>query len=174
MFDVVLARKPSCVEALLGRGIVEFKSSRIEPALAFFESALEADPASATAFCGRGLALQHLGRIDEAKRDFEHALALKPDLPEGHSNLGALQLLLGDFERGWEGYEYRRLGGDLCKAEIPRRWPVWNGEHIAGKKLLVVDEAANGDAIMLARYFPMLADSASTHRRMPPSHAGAS
>jgi len=158
MFDAALARNSRCIEALLGRGIVEFKSARIEPALAFFESAIKADPSSATAFCGRGLALQHLGRIAEARREFEHALALKPDLPEGHSNLGALQLLLGDFERGWEGYEYRRLAGDRCKAEIPRCWPIWNGEAIAGKKLLILDEAANGDAFMLARYFPMLAE----------------
>jgi tetratricopeptide (TPR) repeat protein len=158
MFDRALARNLRCVEALLGRGIVEFKSARIEQALAFFESALEADPSSATGFCGRGLALQYLGRIEEARRDFEYALALKPGLPEGHSNLGALQLLLGDFERGWEGYEYRMLGGERCKADLPRHWPVWNGEDIAGRKLLVLDEAANGDAIMLARYFPMLAD----------------
>jgi tetratricopeptide (TPR) repeat protein len=158
MFDAALARNSRCIEALLGRGIVEFKSTRIEPALAFFESAVKADPSSATAFCGRGLALQHLDRIEEARKDFEHTLALKPDLPEGHSNLGALQLLLGDFEQGWEGYEYRRLAGELCKTEIPQRWPIWNGEAIAGKKLIILDEAANGDAIMLARYFPMLAD----------------
>ena len=75
-------------------------------------------------------------------RDFEHALALKPNLPEGHSNLGALQLLLGDFERGWEGYEYRMLAGDRCKADFPRRRPIWNGEPISGKKLLVVNEVA--------------------------------
>ncbi len=158
MFDAALAQNPISVEALLGRGIVEFKSSRIEEALAFFESALDAEPKSATGLCGRGLAVQHLGRIGEAKRDFERALALKPDLAEGHSNLGALQLLLGDFERGWEGYEYRTIAGDRCKVETPRRWPIWNGEDIAGKKLLVLLEAAHGDAILLARYFPMLAD----------------
>jgi tetratricopeptide (TPR) repeat protein len=157
MFDAALAQNPKCVEGLLGRGIVEFKSARIEPALASFERAIEADPSAARAYCGRGLALQHLGRIDDAKRDFERTLVLKPGLPEGHSNLGALQLLLGDFERGWEGYEYRRIAGDRCKAEAGRRWPVWNGEEIAGKKLLVLEEAAHGDAIMLARYFPMLA-----------------
>jgi len=159
MFDAALARNSGCVEALLGRGIVEFKSARIEPALAFFESALKADPASAVAFCGRGLALQYLGRVEEARRDFEHSLALQPDLAEGHSNLGALQLLLGDFERGWEGYEYRRLATDIYKVDAPPRWPVWGGESIDGKKLLVLSEAAHGDAIMLARYFPMLADN---------------
>lgn len=157
MFDAALAENPECVEGLLGRGIVEFKSARIERALAWFERALAADPSSALAFCGRGLALQHLGRIDDARRDFERALALEPNLPEGRSNLGALQLLLGDFEHGWEGYEYRRIAGDRCKTEQARRWPVWNGEEIAGKKLLVLEEAAHGDAIMLARYFPMLA-----------------
>ncbi len=157
MFDRALAKNPLCVEALLGRGIVEFKSARIEEALQYFTSASEAGPASATAHCGRGLALQELGRFSEAQADFERALALDPELVEGHSNLGALQLLLGDFERGWEGYEYRKLHGDECKTGAKTRWPVWNGEAIAGKKLLVLDEAAHGDIILLARYFPMLA-----------------
>jgi tetratricopeptide (TPR) repeat protein len=156
-FDAALAQKPACVEALLGRGIVDFKSGMSEGALACFEKAILGNPLSPTAFCGRGLALQHLGRIDAAKSDFEHALALQPDFPEGHSNLGALQLLLGDFERGWEGYEFRRIAGDRCKAETEPRFPVWNGEDIAGKKLLVLEEAAHGDAFMLARYFPVLA-----------------
>jgi tetratricopeptide (TPR) repeat protein len=156
MFDAALAEKPECIEALLGRGIVDFKSARIEQSLELFEKAILADPSSETAFCGRGLALQHLGRIEAAKNDFEHALALQPDLAEGHSNLGALQLLLGDFERGWEGYEYRRIAGNrCCKAELEPRFPVWNGEDIAGKKLLILEEAAHGDAFMLARYFPM-------------------
>jgi tetratricopeptide (TPR) repeat protein len=157
MFDAALSEKPTSLEALLGHGIVDFKRARTEGSLAWFEKAIAADPKSATAFCGRGLALQHLGQIEEARSDFEHALALQPDLAEGHSNLGALRLLLGDFERGWEGYEYRRVGGDRCKNEIAPSWPVWNGEDIAGKRLLVLEEAAHGDAFMLARYFPMFA-----------------
>ncbi len=157
MFAGALAENPRCVEALLGLGIVEFKSARTEEALKSFTAALEADPASATAHCGRGLALQELGRFAEAMADFERSLALNPDLVEGHSNLGALQLLLGDFERGWEGYEYRKLWGDECKIDARVLWPVWNGEPIAGRKLLVLDEAAHGDIVLLARYFSILA-----------------
>lgn len=155
-FDAALAEEPGRLEALLGRGIVDFKSAKYDASLAWFEKAILADPSSPTAYCGRGLALQHLGRIEEAKSAFEHALALRPDFPEGRSNLGALQLLLGDFERGWEGYEYRRVAGDRCKARNEQSFPVWNGEDMAGKKLLVLEEAAHGDAFMLARYFPML------------------
>ncbi len=158
MFDAALAQKPGCVEALLGRGIVEFKSARIEAALKSFDSALKADPASATGFCGRGLALQYLGRIEEARRDFEHALALNPDLPDAHAALSALQLLLGEFEQGFEANEYRLTIPGYCKPKLARVFPAWNGEDIAGKKLLVLNEAAHGDAIMLARYFPMLAE----------------
>lgn len=158
MFDAALERNAACIEALLGRGIVEFKSSRIVEARAYFERALAVDPSSATAWCGRGLALQHLGDIAEARSNFERALALKPDLPEGHANLGALQLLLGDFQNGWEGYEYRTIAGDRSKSQLPQRWPVWNGEDIRGKKLIVIEEAAHGDAFMLARYFPHFAD----------------
>lgn len=157
-FQLALAKNPRCVEALLGRGIVEFKSGRTEEALATFTLALEADPASATAHCGLGLALQELGRFDKAMSEFKRSLALNPELAEGHSNLGALQLLLGDFEQGWEGYEYRKLWGGECKIDAKAVWPVWNGQPIAGKKLLILDEAAHGDIIMLARYFPMLAE----------------
>ena len=158
MFDEVLAQNPRSVEALLGRGIIEFKNARTEAALLYFNTALEADPACATAYTGRGLALQELGRFGEALADFERSLTLNPGLVEGHSNLGALQLLLGDFERGWEGYEYRKLWGDQCKVDAKAVWPVWNGdEPIAGKKLLVLDEAALGDIFLLARYFPVLA-----------------
>jgi tetratricopeptide (TPR) repeat protein len=159
MFDEVLAQNPRSVEALLGRGIIEFKNARTEAALLYFNTALEADPACATAYTGRGLALQELGRFGEALADFERSLTLNPALVEGHSNLGALQLLLGDFERGWEGYEYRKLWGDQCKVDAKAVWPVWNGdEPIAGKKLLVLDEAAHGDILLLARYFPVLAE----------------
>lgn len=158
MFDEVLAQNPRSVEALLGRGIIEFKNARTEAALLYFNTALEADPACATAYTGRGLALQERGRFGEALADFERSLTLNPGLVEGHSNLGALQLLLGDFERGWEGYEYRKLWGDQCKVDAKAVWPVWNGnEPIAGKKLLVLDEAALGDIFLLARYFPVLA-----------------
>ncbi|MGO9546239.1 MAG: tetratricopeptide repeat protein [Rhodomicrobium sp.] len=157
MFDAALACNPRCVEALLGRGIVAFKSARVEEALEAFEAAVRADPSSATAFCGRGLALQELGRFGEALSDFEHSLSSEPKLAEGHSNLGALYLFLGDFERGWEGYEYRKLRGGVPKTAASELWPVWNGEEIAGKKLLVLNEAAYGDAFMLARYFSVLA-----------------
>ena len=105
----------------------EFKYARLEAALRYFNAALEADPACATAYTGRGLALQELGRFGEALADFERSLALNPGLVEGRSNLGALQLLLGDFERGWEGFEYRKLWGNLCKADAATVWPAWNG-----------------------------------------------
>ncbi len=158
MLREALAQHPHSVEAQLGLGIIEFKYGRLEEALQYFGAVLEADPARATAYTGRGLVLQELGRFSEARTDFERSLALDPALVEGHSNLGALQLLLGDFENGLEGFEYRMLWGNLCKADAVAVWPTWNGEPIAGKKLLVLDEAGHGDLFMLARYFPMLAE----------------
>ena len=157
-----LAQNPRSVQAMLGLGIIEFKYARLEEALRYFNAALEADPACATAYTGRGLALQELGRFGEAMADFERSLALNPELVEGRSNLGALQLLLGDFEKGWEGFEYRKLWGNLCKADAATVWPAWNGEPAAGKKLLVLDEAGHGDLFMIARYLPMLAEQGAS------------
>jgi tetratricopeptide (TPR) repeat protein len=153
-----LEQNPHMVQAILGLGIIEFKYARLEEALKYFNAAIESDPACATAYTGRGLALQELGRFGEAMADFERSLALNPELVEGRSNLGALQLLLGDFENGWEGFEYRKLWGNLCKADASAVWPSWNGEPVAGKKMLVLDEAGHGDLFMVARYLPMLGE----------------
>ena len=156
--DEALAQNPRSVEALLGLGIIEFKYGRLEEALRYFGAVIEADPARATAYTGRGLVRQEQGRFAEARADFERSLALNPALVEGRSNLGALQLLFGDFENGLEGFEYRMLWGNLCKANAVATWPTWNGEPIAGKKLLVLNEAGLGDIFMLSRYFPLLAE----------------
>ncbi len=155
--DAAIAREPDFAGAWLGRGNLELKSARLDEALHCFERALGADPQYAKAACGKALVLREMGRFHEAAAGFEQSLALKPDLADARANYSAMQLLLGDFERGWEGYEYRYLHGEKCKAELTLPWPEWSGGPLAGKSIAVLDEAGMGDVLMLARYLPLLA-----------------
>jgi tetratricopeptide (TPR) repeat protein len=156
-YDAALLLTPDFAEAWLGQGNVHLKSFRLEEALASFGRARQLAPDYAKAHCGCALALREMGRFAEAAECFERSLALDTDLADTHANYGAMQLLLGDFERGWEGYEYRRVYGEHSKFNLIFPWPEWKGEPLAGKRIAVLDEAAHGDVLMLARYLPVLA-----------------
>jgi hypothetical protein len=67
-----------------------------------------------------------------------------------------LKLLLGDYEEGWELYEWRwkDWGRDFVR---PFPQPLWLGDApIAGKTLLIHPEQGLGDFIQCCRYIPMV------------------
>lgn len=54
---------------------------------------------------GRGTDLVGLRRYAEARREFESAVGVDPEGPTGWSNLGAVQMLLGNPEAGRQAYD---------------------------------------------------------------------
>lgn len=109
------------------------------------------------AYCGLGIVNKELGLFDEAMLAFDRALDLELDSAEGQSNRGCLQLLLGDFAPGWEGYEYR---WDKGKRPVPissARFDLADPEGLAGRKILVVNDHGLGDTIQFFRYIVLLA-----------------
>jgi hypothetical protein len=77
------------------------------------------------------------------------ALHLQPDFAEAHWDLAFALLLKGEFAVGFEQYEWRwRL------ANFPSRnfaAPLWEGQDLAGRTLLVHAEQGAGDAIQFVR-----------------------
>jgi tetratricopeptide (TPR) repeat protein len=152
-----LQLRPNFPEAALNLGNALLKLDRAEEALSFYSRAKELKPDFSAAWCGEALALRALDRLDEALVAFEGAERLGSNGAIGGK--GCLYLSLGDFERGWEGYEARWLNGKSLKEALGVRFPIWSGALTEGSRVLVMKDHGLGDTIQFYRYVGMMAQS---------------
>jgi tetratricopeptide (TPR) repeat protein len=170
-YDRAIALIPTYADALTNRGNVLRDLHRYAEALASHEQALALKPNLVEAFNNRGSVFRDMSRFDDAIRDYEHAIALAPGHIEARWSLGLTELLLGNWEAGWENYELR-----FRKRQNPSRRPgnpapEWLGEDLAGCHILVYGEQGFGDVIQFIRFVPVLRAGGAkvtvlTHRRL--------
>lgn len=102
----------------------------------------------------RGNENMERGQFREAIFDFDTAICLMPNLPQAHHNKAHALLSLGDYSEGFKEFEWRLplLGDALAASGVP----LWTGESLSGKRLLLCHEYGYGDSLMLLRYVPVL------------------
>ena len=152
---VALAPDNAPAHSNLGNALLE--QDDVGDAEAAFRRAIELDPNLVEAHSGLGYLLTNARRFPEAIAACEHAVALRPDFAEAHWNQGFAYLLAGDFEHGWEKYEWRKRHPRYAAAYRSFEAPTWEGEDIAGRTLLIHAEQGLGDSIQFIRYAEPLA-----------------
>jgi tetratricopeptide (TPR) repeat protein len=126
-----------------------------EKARVALEKLLKMAPNNPRAYINLGSILNKLGFNDQALASYDRALALEPDFPLAMWNRSLLLLARGDYERGWQGYEYRWIAKDLALSRAKRHFlkPQWTGsEPLKGKTILLHAEQGYGDAMQFCRY----------------------
>jgi tetratricopeptide (TPR) repeat protein len=146
---------PGSYETNLALGFAHYKLHEPAQALQYYDVAGRIRSDDAELYYNRGLALQDLGRLSEAFEDYERAIARQPKYPLALFHRALARLLTGDFERGWNDYEARRMSVH----DFPQRGsalPQWDGLTLAGRTLLVHSEQGLGDEIMFASILPQV------------------
>jgi tetratricopeptide (TPR) repeat protein len=142
--------KADYTEAWSNMGGVLRELGRLEEAAAAVDKALRLQPRWEPTYINMALIRAGQERFDEAMECTLRALAIRPDYAEAHYNLGMLHLLAGDMERGWPEYQWRTT------RKPPTARPVWRGEDLRDKTILLSTEQGSGDTIQFVRYVPML------------------
>lgn len=157
IYDQVLTASPHNVAAWNNRGTTLLEMGRFEEAAASFYRALELAPNLHDARIALATCCQALGRVEEALAACNTVLSAAPEHAEAHWNRGLLLLLKGNYPEGWQEYEWRWLKRNFTSSLRDFPQPLWRGEALAGRTILIHAEQGFGDTLQFCRYVPLVA-----------------
>lgn len=167
----VCEARPRWTEAWYNLGVLYEEIGDRYRAETYFTKAIDVDPEFASAWVNLGNMKLARGAVELALACFERAIALVPDQPEAKVNAAHALLMLGEWETGWAYYEQRWLTPAFrAKNGVTgTKAPMWDGQRLDGKTLLVFNEQGFGDTIIMLRYRDALqALGARVVYRVPP------
>lgn len=119
-----------------------------------YRRAIELKPNSLDANHNLGNVLRAQGRLAESAASYDRAPAIAPDHAQAHLSRAMAWLQMGDFERGWAEYEWRLQCTDYAMPDLRR--PLWNGDSLAGRTILLYADHGLGDSLQFIRYAPLV------------------
>lgn len=128
--------------------------NRLEEAMSCFRRALELTPESSEPHKSLADILELQNQPEAAADCYREVLKQEQGNALVHLNLGITLLKRGQFEEGWEEYEWRFLTDPERYAQLSK--PRWQGEPLQGRRLLVHWEQGLGDSLQFMRYLPMI------------------
>lgn len=151
-----LLLNPALAEAANSFGFLLFNLREYTLSEKWFQRAILLAPGYAAAHTGLAELAYFSGNLAQALHHSENALRLAPDDPQIHLRHAIRLLASGRLEEGWQEREWRHKAPDrVRRIGLP---PVWRGEPLAGKRLLVCAEEGVGDEILYASILPEVMD----------------
>lgn len=154
-FDAALGIAPNQVSIRAARAPALANVGRFDEALADIDVALQRGGDRPELLSRRAYILSAAGRYDEAIDAYDRVLQRTPMDAGAVYAMCDMALGGGDFEQGLELYEARHAVHRPFAP--PSSAPVWNGEPLQGKTILVQGEQGFGDLFQFCRFVPELA-----------------
>ncbi len=167
---------PHSAEAHYNLGHALQAADNYENAVLSYQQAIKLKPGLISAYNNLGQTYESQGKLKQALSCFNRGLQQvpgqlhctasypEPSAEQAEDNASAtseihwhralLWLLMGNFQDGWQEYEWRWAGNNLTHRPFPQS--RWEGEPLNEKTILIYAEQGVGDEIMFASCFPDL------------------
>lgn len=157
IFDRILEIKKDFVEAMENKGNTLHLLKEYDEALILYDNAIKTQKNYYKVWNNKGLLLHTFGHLkdkkyfNQAKECYDEAIKINPSFADAYWNKSLSQLTLGEFEEGWQNYEYRfKLENSKPQfSDIPRLKDLNN---LTNKRILIWSEQGLGDTIQFSRY----------------------
>ncbi|MBF0126770.1 MAG: glycosyltransferase family protein [Magnetococcales bacterium] len=156
-----LRARPGHANARNNLGFLLSMQGRHDEAEACFRQALASQPDHLLALNNLGSLLVERRRFAAAEEVFLQALRHQPDCADAQWNLALLHLSQGGFREGWTLYESRlhprhSRRETMNTTPFEGSFPMWRGEDLTGKTLLILPEQGFGDQVQFCRFIAVL------------------
>ncbi len=123
-----------------------------EKAIERLEKSIEINPNYADAYSNIGAIYKEQKKYPRALEFYEKALKIEPEHTNANFDISLIDLSENRYEDGWKRYEYRLKMPELIAKTYKYKTPIWNGEPLEGKTIILQNEQGFGDNIMFLRY----------------------
>jgi len=150
-----LALEPEHINLYFELGNTYNLVNRLDESLAIYQELDQLIPNNPSILYNIAFTFKKLGLLAESLPYYNRVLELNPNHSEAIFSRGLAYLVIGDFEKGWHGYEWRYSRpsqGSLRNYDAPR----WDGSDLQGKTILIHAEQGLGDTFQFIRYAKMV------------------
>ena len=153
-YQKVLELNPNDSAALNNLGNLRRNMGDTTGAIADLKRSITLNPNYADAYSNLGALYKENKEFDRAMFYYQKALALNPEHTNAQFDIALMELSKGNYESGWSGYEYRLKMNELLAKTDVYTSPLWRGESLQNKTIILQTEQGFGDTIMFIRYAP--------------------
>jgi ADP-heptose:LPS heptosyltransferase/thioredoxin-like negative regulator of GroEL len=134
-----------------------------------YRAVLAQAPDFADTHVNYGNLVRRRGELTAAITHYRRGIAHAPMHPMAHTNLGGALLMLEHWSEGWSEFEWRWRLGDNPALRTRHRLPLWQGDDLNGRRILLWGEQGIGDVVLFASMLPdLLATGAQVSLEIEP------
>jgi len=157
--DSAISLKPDYAQAYFERGAILVNLKQFKLAMESYDEAINLKENYFEAIHNRGFLFMEMGELRLAIENFDMAISLQSTNPEAHKNKALALLANGQFEEGFELYEWRWRSSKFGGLARSSPGDLWLGsQSLSGKTILLQAEQGIGDVIQFCRYAKSISD----------------